>query len=164
MRCAAGRVLPSRRDPRPVKSIPREGRRSGRRPPASFMTAPTVPTSTPCKGASRGGGRRTRCRCLARRRWRSQALPRGACSRCSSGAVEPRMFMCPSSPAGATVQPQSLRRSGEQPPSEQGRVLLLLRQQVEAEQPPRRQARSAQPSSRQARSVQPPSRARRIAR
>jgi hypothetical protein len=54
------RVLSSRRDLRPVKTIPQEGQRSGRRPPTSFMMAPTVPTPTPCRGAGREGGRRTR--------------------------------------------------------------------------------------------------------
>jgi hypothetical protein len=60
----------------PVKSIPREGRRSGRCPPARSMTALTAQTLTPCRGAGRGGGRRTRRRRRARHRCRSQALPR----------------------------------------------------------------------------------------
>jgi hypothetical protein len=115
VRCPAGWVLPSRRDLRPAKSIPREGRRSGRRPPASFVMALTAPTQTPCRGAGRGGGRRTRRRHRARRQWWSQALPRGACNRCLSGVAEPWRFMCPSSPAGATVQPRPLRRPGISP-------------------------------------------------
>jgi hypothetical protein len=161
--CAVPRqVLPSRRDVRPVKPIPREGQRSGRRLPTSFMMAPTISTPTPCRGAGREGGRRTRRRRLARRWWRNQALPHGACSRCSSGAVEPWTFMCPLSPAGVTVQPRPLQRPGEQPPSAWERVLPLLRRQVEAEQPLRWRARSAHAPSRWARTVQPPSRARRV--
>jgi hypothetical protein len=70
--------------------------------------------------------------------------------------------MCPLSPVGAMVQPQSGWRSGEQPPSARGRVLPPLRRRVETEQPPRRQARDAQSSSR-ARSAQPPRKARRTA-
>jgi hypothetical protein len=46
--------------------------------------------------------------------------------------------MCPLLLAGATVQPRSLRRLGEQPPSARGRVLPLLRRRVKALQPPRR--------------------------
>jgi hypothetical protein len=45
------------------------------------------------------------------------------------------MFMCPLSPAGATVRPRPSRRPGSQPPSEWGRVLPLLRRRVEAEYP-----------------------------
>jgi hypothetical protein len=112
VRRPAGRALLSRRDLRPVKSVLREGRRSGRRPPASSMTARTAPTPTPCRGAGRGGDCRTRRRRQARHQWRSKAPSRGACSRCSSGAAEPWTFMCPLLPAGATVQPRSLRRPG----------------------------------------------------
>jgi hypothetical protein len=101
----------------PRQTDPREGRRSGRRPPASFMMAPTVPTLTPCRGADRGGSRRTRRPRRARRRRRSQALPRGACSHCLSGAAESRTFTCPSSPAGATVQPPAVAEAkGSAPP------------------------------------------------
>jgi hypothetical protein len=62
VRRLAGRALPSRKDLRPVKPILREGQRSGRRPPASSMTARTAPTLIPCRGAGRGGGHRTRRR------------------------------------------------------------------------------------------------------
>jgi hypothetical protein len=51
----AGWVPPSRRDPHPAKSTPREDQRSGRRLPASSMMAPTTPTPTCCRGADRGG-------------------------------------------------------------------------------------------------------------
>jgi hypothetical protein len=81
-------------------------------------------------------------------------LLRGVCNRCLSGAVEPRMFICPLSPAGATVQPRPLRRSGEQPPSTWGRVSPPPRRLVEAEQCPRRRARDALLPSR-AQSAQP---------
>jgi hypothetical protein len=46
--------------------------------------------------------------------------------------------MCPLLLARAMVQPRSLRRLGEQPPSARGRVLPLLRRRVKALQPPRR--------------------------
>jgi putative hemolysin len=108
--CPAGRVPPSRKDLCPAQPIPREGQMSGRRPPASFMMALTAPTPTPCRGAGRGGGRRTRHRRRAHRRRQSQA-----CSHCLSGAAEPQMFMCPSSPAGTTVQPEPSRRLGVSP-------------------------------------------------
>jgi hypothetical protein len=52
----------------PRQVDPREGRRSGRHLPASSMTALTAPTPTPCRGVSRGGGRRTRRRRRAHRR------------------------------------------------------------------------------------------------
>jgi hypothetical protein len=144
----AERAPPRYRGPHPAKPTPRGGRRSGRRPPASFMIALIASNPTPCRGAGRGGGHRTQRRHRARRRWRCQELARGACSRCLSGVAEPRTFMCPSSPAGATVQPRSLRRPWGQPPSEWERVLSLLRRRVEAEQPPSRRARSAQPPNR----------------
>jgi hypothetical protein len=60
VRYLAERVLLSHRDLHAGKLIPREGRRSGRRPPASSMTAPTAPTLTSCRGTGRGGGHRTR--------------------------------------------------------------------------------------------------------
>jgi hypothetical protein len=92
----AERALPSCRDLRLVKSIPREGRRSDRRPPANSTTARTAPTLTPCRGTGRGEDRWTRGRRQACRKWRSQVPPRGACSHCSSGVAEPRTFICPS--------------------------------------------------------------------
>jgi hypothetical protein len=140
VRHPTGRALPSRRDVCPVKPTLQVGRRSGRRLPASSMTAQTDPTLSPCWGTGLGGDRRTRRRCRVRRWQWSQAPLRGACSHCSSGAEEPRTFMCPSSPAGGggTVQPRSLWMPGVQPPSARGRVLPLLRRRVAAEQPPRR--------------------------
>jgi hypothetical protein len=65
----------------------------------------------------------------------------------SSRAVEPQTFACPSSPTGATVQPRSLRRPGDQPPSARGRVSPPLRRQVVAEEPQRRRTRDAQSPS-----------------
>jgi hypothetical protein len=123
----AGRAPLSRRDPHLAKSTPaREGQTSGRRLPAGFTMAPTAPTLTPCRGADRGGSRRTQRRHRARRRRRIQVLPRRACSHCLSGAAEPQTFTCPSSLAGATIQPRSSRRPGCQPPSKQGSELPLL--------------------------------------
>jgi hypothetical protein len=58
----AGRAPPSHREPRPAKPILREGRRSGRRPPAKSTMAPTAPTPTPCRGADRGRGHQIRRR------------------------------------------------------------------------------------------------------
>jgi hypothetical protein len=46
------------------------------------------------------------------------------------------MFMCPLSPAGATVRPRLSWRPGGQPPSEWGGGPALGRR-VEAEQPPK---------------------------
>jgi hypothetical protein len=46
----------------------------------------------------------------ARRRPRIPVPPRCACNRYLFGAVEPRTFTCPSSPAGATVQPRPSQR------------------------------------------------------
>jgi hypothetical protein len=149
----AGQVPPSHREPHPAMLTPRGGRRSGRLAPAIFTMAPTAPTWTPCRGAGRGGSRRTWRRHRAHRRQWSLASPRGACSRYLSGAVEPRTSMFPSSPAGAKDQLRPSQRPEGQPPSGRGSVLPPLRQRTEAEQPP---------SS--ARSVQPPSRARRAAR
>jgi hypothetical protein len=100
----AGRAPPSRRDPRPAKPILRESRRSGQRPPACSTMAPTAPTPTPCRGVDRGRGHRTRRRRRAHHRWWSQAPPHGVCNHCSSGAVGPQMFTCPSSRARATIQ------------------------------------------------------------
>jgi hypothetical protein len=40
---------------------------------------------------------------------------RGACSHCLSGAAEPRMSMCPLSPAGAAVRPRPSQRPGVSP-------------------------------------------------
>jgi hypothetical protein len=97
----AGQVPTSRIDLRLAQPIPRGGRRSDRPPSANFTMAPTAPTWTPCRGASRGGSRRTRRRHQVRRRWWILAPPRGACSRYLSGAEEPRTFTFPSSPAGA---------------------------------------------------------------
>jgi hypothetical protein len=106
VRCPAGRALSSRRDPRPVRSIPRGGRRSDWCLSASSMTARTTRTLTPCRGDGREGGRRIRHRRRAQRRWRNRALPRGAYSRCLSGVARPQMFMYPLSQAGAKVQPR----------------------------------------------------------
>jgi hypothetical protein len=99
----------------PIKSIPREGRRSGRCPPASSMTALTAQTLTPSEASVEGevvglGVHAERATSGVAKRWpvtMQTLLIRG------SGA---RTFMCPSSPAGATVQPRPLRRPGEQPP------------------------------------------------
>jgi hypothetical protein len=113
VRRPAGRVLPSRRDPRPVKPILRDGRRSDRCPPANSMTTQTAPTPTPYRGAGRGGGCRIRRRRRARHRQRNRVLPCGTCSRCLSGVAEPCMFMCPLSSAGAMVQPRTLRKPEE---------------------------------------------------
>jgi hypothetical protein len=99
---------------------PREGQRSDRRPPTSFTMAPTASTLTPCRDADRGGSHQTRCRRRVRCRRRSQALPRGACSHCLSGAAEPQMFTCPLSPAGAMVQLRPLRRPGVSPRASRG--------------------------------------------
>jgi hypothetical protein len=160
----AGRAPPSPRDPHLSKPTPpQEGRRSGRRPPASFTMAPIAPTLTPCRGADRGGSHRTRCRRRERRKRRSQVLSCGACSHCLSGVAEPRTFTCPSSPAGATVQPRLSRRPGGQPPSKQRCVLPPTGRQTKAEQLLCWRARSEQPLSR-ARNAQPPSRACRAAR
>jgi hypothetical protein len=84
VRRPAGWALPSRRDLRPVKPILREGQRSDRCLSVSSMTARTAPTPTPCRGVSRGGGRRIRRRRRARRQRRNRVLPRGAYSRCLS--------------------------------------------------------------------------------
>jgi hypothetical protein len=100
VRHPTGRALPSRRDVCPVKPTLQVGRRSGRRLPASSMTAQTDLTLSPFWGTGLGGDRRTRRRCRVRCWQWSQAPLRGACSHCSSGAEEPRTFMCPSSPAG----------------------------------------------------------------
>jgi hypothetical protein len=113
VRRPTGRVLPVRKDLRPVKPILRGGRRSDRSPPASSMMARTAPTPTPCRGTGHGGDHWTQRRHRACRRWRSQASPRGTCSRFSSGAAEPQTFMCPLLQAGATVQPRPLRRPEE---------------------------------------------------
>jgi hypothetical protein len=40
------------------------------------------------------------------RRWQSLVLPRGACSRYSSGAAGSRTFTCPLLPVGAKVRPR----------------------------------------------------------
>jgi hypothetical protein len=88
--------------------------------------------------------------------------PRGACSRCSSGAAEPWTFIYLLLQVGAKVQPRAWQRLEAQPPSRWGRVVPPLRRRVEVEQRPRRRARDAQSPSR-AQSVQPPSRARRTA-
>jgi hypothetical protein len=101
--CLAERAPPRCRGPRPAKPTPRGGRRSVRRSPASFTTALTIPTPTPCRGVHREGGRQTRCRCRARHRRQSLVLPRGTYSHCLSRAVGPRMFMCPMSQAGGTI-------------------------------------------------------------
>jgi hypothetical protein len=51
----AGRAPPSPRDPHLSKPTPpQEGRRSGRRPPASFTMAPIAPTLTPAEVAIAG--------------------------------------------------------------------------------------------------------------
>jgi hypothetical protein len=75
------RVPPSCREPHHTKLTPRGGRRSVRRPSASFSMVLTAPTQIPCSGAGRGGSRRTRRRHRARRRWWILAPPHGACSR-----------------------------------------------------------------------------------
>jgi hypothetical protein len=54
VRRPVGREPLSRRDPHPAKPTPREDRRSCRPPPASFTTALTAPTLTPCRGIDRG--------------------------------------------------------------------------------------------------------------
>jgi hypothetical protein len=127
-----GRAPPSRKDPRPAKPILQEGRRSVRCPPASFTMAPTASTLTPCRGADHGRGRRTRRQRRAHLRWRSQVLPRGVCSHCLSMVAGPRMFTCPSSLVGATIQPRPSQRPGGQPPSKRGGVLSSLRRRTEA--------------------------------
>jgi hypothetical protein len=71
----AERALPSRIDPRPVRSIPRGGRRSDLCPSARSTMARTVRTPIPCRGASRGGGRRIRRRHRARRRCGTKCCP-----------------------------------------------------------------------------------------
>jgi hypothetical protein len=106
VRLPVGRVLPSRGDLRLVKPTLREGRRKGRRPPVKFMTDQSAPTPTPCRGAGRGGDRQTWRRRRPCSQWQNLVLPRGACSRYSSGAVEPQKFTCPLSPAGAKVRPR----------------------------------------------------------
>jgi hypothetical protein len=115
VRRPAGRALPSCKDLRPVKPILREGRRSDRCPSASSMTARTAPTPTPCRSAGRGGGGRIRHRRRVRRRQWNRVLPHDACNRFLSGVAEPRMFTCPLSQAGATVQLRPLRKPEEQP-------------------------------------------------
>jgi hypothetical protein len=115
-----GRAPLSRRDPHPTKLTPREDRRSSQRPPASFTMAPTAPTLTPCRGVDRGGSSRSRRRCRACRRRRSQAPPRGTCSHCLYGAAKPRTSISPSSPAGAKDQLQLPLGPEGQPLSEQG--------------------------------------------
>jgi hypothetical protein len=105
------RVAPSRtgasesqRDA-PTKLTPRGGRRSDRLPSANSSMVPTAPTRTSCRGVGHGRGRQTRCRHRACRRWWIPAPPRGACSHYLFGAAEPRMFMFPSSLAGARINP-----------------------------------------------------------
>jgi hypothetical protein len=94
------------------------------------------------------------CRRRARRRQWIPVPLRGACSRYLSRAAEPWTFTCPSSPAGAKVQPRPSQRSEDQPLCGQGSGLSPLRRRFGVEQPP----------SWRAPSVQPPSRARRAAR
>jgi hypothetical protein len=106
VRRPAGQALPSRQDLRPVRSIPLGGRRSVRCLSANSTTVRIARTLTPCRCAGRGGGRQIRRRRQVRRRWQNRAPPRGACSRCLSGVAGPRMFMCPLSQVGATVQPR----------------------------------------------------------
>jgi hypothetical protein len=48
------------------------------------------------------------------------------------------MFMCSSSSAGATVQPEPSRRLRGQPPSERGRVLPMSRRQVPSRATPKK--------------------------
>jgi hypothetical protein len=144
----AGRVPPSHRGPRPAKLTPRGGRRSVRRPSTSFSMAPTTPTRILCRDTGRGRSRRTRRRHRAHCRWWILVPPRGACGHYLSGAVEPRTFMFPSSPAGAKDQPRPLQRSEDQPTSGQGSVLPPLRRRIEAEQPPSWRAPSMLPLSR----------------
>jgi hypothetical protein len=145
-----GRAPPSRRELRPAKLTPRGGQRSDRLVSPNSSTVPTAWTRTPCKGVGRGRGRRTRRRRACRRRW-IPAPPHGACSHYLSGAVEPRMFMFPSSLAGARDQPRLWRRPEDQPPSGRGSAAPPSRWRIEVGQLP----------SWQTRSVQPPSRARR---
>jgi hypothetical protein len=102
--CPVGRAPPSRRELRPAKLTPRGGQRSDRLVSPNSSTVPTARTRTPCKGVGRGRGRRTRRRRACRRRW-IPAPPHGACSHYLSGAVEPRMFMFPSSLAGPGINP-----------------------------------------------------------
>jgi hypothetical protein len=158
----SGRAPLSRRDPHPAKPTPREGRRSGRPPPSSFMTTLTAPTLTPFRGIGRGGSRRIRRRRRARRRRWIPTPPRDACICYLSGVAEPRTFTCPSSPAGAKVQPRPSRGLEGQPLSGWGCALPPSRRQTEAEWPPSWRARNAQPPSR-ARSLHPPRRACRAA-
>jgi hypothetical protein len=61
----------------PRQANPRGGRRSVRRPSASFSMAPTAPTRIPCRDGDRGGSRRTQCRHrVRRRRWILAPPPR----------------------------------------------------------------------------------------
>jgi hypothetical protein len=110
----AGQAPPSRREPRPAKLTPRRPEERPA-PVRQLFDGSDHPDSDSCRGVGRGRGRRTRRRRRAcHRRWIS-APPRGACSHYLSGAAEPRMFMFPSSLAGAKDQPHSLQRPEDQP-------------------------------------------------
>jgi hypothetical protein len=131
----------------PCQADPRGSRRSVQLPSANSTMVSTAPTPTPCRGPDRGRSRRTLRQRRVRRRWWIPVPPRGACSRYLSGAAEPRMFTCPSSPAGAKVQPRPSQRLEDQPPSNRESA-LPLRRQIEVEQPPSWWAPSVQPPSR----------------
>jgi hypothetical protein len=106
---------------------------------ASFMTARTGPTLTPCRGAGREGCHRIWHRHRACRRQWNRVLPHGACSRFLSGAAEPRMSLCPTSPTGAMVQLWPLRKSDGQHPSQWGECCRCT-----GDRPKRRSARDGE--------------------
>jgi hypothetical protein len=87
----------------PRQADPREGQRSGRLSPASFMMVPTAPTRTPYRGVDHDGSRRTRRQRRACRRrgvWRRPAAP----AVITYPGAEPQTSMFPSSPTGAKDQ------------------------------------------------------------
>jgi hypothetical protein len=128
-----GLAPPSRRDPRPAKTTLREGRRSSRRPPTTSMMDPTAPTPTLCRG--------TDCGEVFGLSVDAERTAGGGAKRCpvvlaASVVAGPQMFTCPSSSAGATIQPRLSQKTGGQPPSKRGSMLSSLRRQSEAGQPP----------------------------
>jgi hypothetical protein len=68
-----------------------------------------------------------------------RVLPHGACSRFLSGAAEPRMSLCPTSPTGAMVQLWPLRKSDGQHPSQWGECCRCT-----GDRPKRRSARDGE--------------------
>jgi hypothetical protein len=152
-----------RRDPRLIKPIPREGRRSGRHPPASSDGSDHRDSDSLQRRQSRGRSLDSASTPSAPSVAEPSAAPRRLAVFAYLGRRSPGCSCVPCHRRGPRFDPGYRGGRGVSPRANGG-VVPPWGGGSKRSSPPRRRPRSAQPPSRQARSAQPPSWACRIVR